>query len=106
LLDAAGVPAGPLLDIAAMQANPQTLAREMVVAVTHEGLGSVKTLGLPVKFSETPGRVAIGAPVFGQHSREILREHGFAEADIAALIRQGVVGAPGEEVEDGCGRNG
>jgi crotonobetainyl-CoA:carnitine CoA-transferase CaiB-like acyl-CoA transferase len=106
LLDAAGVPAGPLLDIAAMQANPQTLAREMVVAVTHERLGSVKTLGLPVKFSETPGRVALGAPVFGQHSREILREHGFAEADIAALIRQGVVGVPGEEVEDGCGRNG
>jgi crotonobetainyl-CoA:carnitine CoA-transferase CaiB-like acyl-CoA transferase len=43
--------------------DPQTLAREMVVAVKHSGLGAVKTLGLPVKFSATPG-VCTGAPLY------------------------------------------
>ena len=59
-LEAAGVPAGPVLDIAEMHADPQTLAREMVVETQHPGVGPVKTIGLPIKFSETPGGVRHG----------------------------------------------
>jgi crotonobetainyl-CoA:carnitine CoA-transferase CaiB-like acyl-CoA transferase len=90
--DAAGLPAGPVLDIAQMQEDPQTLAREMVTSVDHPTIGPLKTLGLPVKFSATPGSVNQAAPLLGQHSREVLREHGFQEGDIEELIRQGVVG--------------
>ena len=61
--EAAGLPAGPVRSILEMQADPQTLARRMVVVTEHAKLGPVKTLGLPVKFSETPGEVASGAPI-------------------------------------------
>jgi crotonobetainyl-CoA:carnitine CoA-transferase CaiB-like acyl-CoA transferase len=87
-LEAAGVPAGPVNDIAQVHADPQVLARDMVVEVEHRTLGPVKTLGLPVKFSRTPGGPRFGAPVYGQHSREILEQHGFAGAEIEALIAQ------------------
>ena len=56
-LDAAGIPAGPINDIAAMAADPQTLAREMVVELDHPRAGKTHALGLPIKFSETPGKV-------------------------------------------------
>ncbi|HUE45496.1 MAG TPA: CaiB/BaiF CoA-transferase family protein, partial [Aestuariivirgaceae bacterium] len=90
-LEAAGVPAGPVNDIAQVHADPQVLARDMVVKVEHQTLGTVKTLGLPVKFSRTPGGPKFGAPVYGQHSREILEQHGFARAEIEALIASGAI---------------
>jgi len=93
--EAAGVPAGPVLSIAEMHADPQTLARDMVVEVEHARAGAVRTLGLPVKFSATPGSVRSGAPLYGEHSRAILREHGYAEETIEALIAQGAVVAAG-----------
>ena len=93
-LEAAGVPAGPVLDIAEMQADPQTLAREMVVETTHPVAGRVKTIGLPLKFSETPGSVRRPAPAFGQHTREVLREHGFSDAEIDEMAAQGAIQTP------------
>ena len=89
--EALGVPAGPVYDVLEMQADPQVQAREMVVEVEHATLGPVKTLGLPVKFSDTPGAVLTGAPVYGQHTREVLREHGFAAAEIEALLAEGAI---------------
>jgi crotonobetainyl-CoA:carnitine CoA-transferase CaiB-like acyl-CoA transferase len=80
-----GVPAGPVLDIKQMHRDPQTAAREMLVEVTHPRAGQVKTIGLPVKFSATPGKVASAAPLLGEHSRDILAEHGYAAAEIDAL---------------------
>ena len=71
------MPCGPVNDMLQALADPQTLAREMVVEVEHSTLGRVKTIGLPVKFSETPGKVRKGAPLYGEHTRAILREYGF-----------------------------
>ncbi len=90
-LEAAGVPAGPVLDVAEMQRDPQTRARSMVTKVPHSRLGAVETLGLPVKFSVTPGAVARGAPLYGEHTREVLAEAGYAAAEIEALIEEGAV---------------
>ncbi|NJO36756.1 MAG: CoA transferase [Rhizobiales bacterium] len=89
--EAVGVPAGPVYDVLQMQADPQVQAREMVTKVTHQRLGEVKTIGLPVKFSDTPGKVARGAPTYGQHSREVLKEAGFGDAELAALLAEGAV---------------
>jgi crotonobetainyl-CoA:carnitine CoA-transferase CaiB-like acyl-CoA transferase len=90
-LDRAGVPAGPVLTIGEMHAHPHTLAREMVVEVDHARAGPVKALGLPVKFSRTPGKVESGAPLLGQHSREVLAEIGYAPAEIEGLMAEGSV---------------
>ncbi|WP_457104308.1 CaiB/BaiF CoA transferase family protein [Methylobacterium sp. P5_C11] len=90
-LEAGGVPAGPVLDVNAMHRDPQTLARDMVVEVEHPRVGRMKTLGLPVKFSDTPGRVHGPAPLLGEHSRAILAEVGYSAAEIDGLIARGVV---------------
>jgi crotonobetainyl-CoA:carnitine CoA-transferase CaiB-like acyl-CoA transferase len=90
-LDAAGVPAGPVLNVNEMHKDPQSVARDMVVEVDHAQVGPVKTLGIPVKFSETPGRVAEAAPVYGQHTREVLAEYEYGDEDIEKLISSGAV---------------
>ncbi len=87
----AGVPAGPVLDIPQMLAHPQTAARDMVPDVMHPIAGRMRTLGLPVKFSETPGGVLHAAPRFGEHTREVLAEFGFEPDVIESLIRCGAV---------------
>jgi crotonobetainyl-CoA:carnitine CoA-transferase CaiB-like acyl-CoA transferase len=63
----------------------------MVVEVEHATLGPVRTIGLPVKFSDTPGEVARGAPLYGQHTCEVLREHGFADDEIDNLLVEGAI---------------
>ena len=90
LLDA-GVPTGPVLNVNQVHENPHTLARDMIVEIEHSRLGPVKTIGLPVKFSETPGRVATGAPVYGQHTREVLAEYGYDQTAVEELITGGAV---------------
>jgi crotonobetainyl-CoA:carnitine CoA-transferase CaiB-like acyl-CoA transferase len=93
LLEEKGVPCGPVNTMLQALSDPQTLAREMVVEVEHTTLGPVKTLGLPVKFSQTPGKVRSGAPLYGEHTREILAEYGFSSDEIDAFAREGVVTA-------------
>ncbi|MGA7792926.1 MAG: CoA transferase [Candidatus Acidiferrales bacterium] len=93
-LEESGVPAGPVLNIAQMHADPQTLAREMIVETTHPTAGKVKAIGLPIKFSDTPGGVRKPAPLFGEHTREVLREHGFSDAEIDRMAELGAIQMP------------
>ncbi|MBE0452984.1 MAG: CoA transferase [Roseovarius sp.] len=93
-MEHAGLPAGPVLDILQMQADPQAHARDMIVEVDHPVAGPVKTLGHPVKFSETPASIHRPAPVLGQHSREVLQEAGYVPDEIEAMIASGAVITP------------
>jgi crotonobetainyl-CoA:carnitine CoA-transferase CaiB-like acyl-CoA transferase len=90
-LDAKGVPCGPVQDMLTALSDPQTIARQMVVEVEHSTLGPVKTVGLPVKFSETPGSLRKGAPRFGEDTRDVLREAGFGDAEIAGFEKEGAI---------------
>jgi crotonobetainyl-CoA:carnitine CoA-transferase CaiB-like acyl-CoA transferase len=90
-LAAVGVPAGPVLSVAEMHRHPQVQAREMVTEVEHEAAGRHPTIGLPVKLSRTPGGVRRGAPVLGQHTRDVLAEAGYADSEIEALAAAGAV---------------
>lgn len=91
LLEEGGFPAGPVQSIAAMHADPHTIARDMVPLTEHPVAGPTQCIGLPVKFSETPGRVAAPAPLLGQHNREILGEAGYDPREIDDLIAAGVL---------------
>jgi crotonobetainyl-CoA:carnitine CoA-transferase CaiB-like acyl-CoA transferase len=88
-LEAEGVPCGRINSIAAMAADPQALARDMVVELEHPRAGRTRALGLPIKLSRTPGKVSRPAPVLGQHTREVLAEFGFSASEIEALVASG-----------------
>ena len=87
----AGVPAGPVADVREMLEHPQTTARDMVIEVEHANVGEMKTIGFPIKFSASLSSVARGAPTLGQHTREVLREHGYKDEGIEELAAAGVI---------------
>jgi crotonobetainyl-CoA:carnitine CoA-transferase CaiB-like acyl-CoA transferase len=89
-LEKGGVPAGPVASIGEMLDLPQTRARDMLIEVEHSKLGPVRTIGFPVKFSETPVSVERGAPLLGEHTPEVLAELGYTDEEIVELIRSGV----------------
>jgi crotonobetainyl-CoA:carnitine CoA-transferase CaiB-like acyl-CoA transferase len=96
LCEKAGIPCGPILDVADALTHPQTLARNMVVPVEHPKAGAMRTLGVPVRLSETPGAVTKAAPLLGQHTRATLRELlALSDDDFSALEKEGVVRGPG-----------
>jgi formyl-CoA transferase/CoA:oxalate CoA-transferase len=90
-LNEAGVPAGPVLDVAEVFADPQVLARNLLVELPHPELGTFRTTGLPVRLSRTPGRIERRPPLHGEHSDEVLRECGLDPDEIASLREAGVV---------------
>jgi crotonobetainyl-CoA:carnitine CoA-transferase CaiB-like acyl-CoA transferase len=91
-LNAAGIPTGPVLDMAQVFADPQVLARKMLVEMPHPEVGTYKTTGLPVKLSSTPGAITRRPPLLGEHTDEVLAaELGLDAAAIADLRARGVV---------------
>ncbi len=102
VFDAAGVPAGPVHSIAEALSHPQTLARGMVVEQVHPQAGPVKTVGMPVKLSATPAHYHRAAPRLGEDSIKILGEFGFEQAQIDALIEQGVVRDVSQQQDQGA----
>ena len=85
-LEAAGIPCGPINDYAEAFADPQVRARDMVVEVDHPTLGRLRTLGSPVKMSETSPVVRRRAPLLGEHTREVLREAGCTDDELSEIL--------------------
>jgi formyl-CoA transferase/CoA:oxalate CoA-transferase len=90
-LNGAGVPAGPVLDIAQVFADPQVLARGLLVELPHPEVGTFRTTGLPVKLSRTPGGIERRPPLHGEHTDEVLAESGLDSGEIASLRSAGVI---------------
>ena len=91
ILEEARVPHGPINSVDMVVADPQVLAREMVVDVAHPVAGDTKLPGIPIKMDLTPGEIKTPAPTLGQHTQEILTELlGYDAEKIARLEEEGI----------------
>jgi crotonobetainyl-CoA:carnitine CoA-transferase CaiB-like acyl-CoA transferase len=90
-LDAAEVPCSAVQTIDQVLADPQILARDMVIEQEHPVLGKVKLANLPFHFSDCDTTPKMPAPLLGQHNRTIAASLGYSDADIATMIQDGVL---------------
>lgn len=95
LLRAADIWCGPVYGYADLVEDEQIKHNGTFVEYDHPTEGHVKTPGFPIRFSKTPSTVDRGAPVVGQHSRDVLIEAGYDDAAIEALIAKGAVAENG-----------
>ncbi len=86
------VPVGKVYTFDEVFNDPQVLHRQMVQEVEHPTLGKVKQPGIAIKLSETPGKVRSLAPIFGEHTEEILRELGYTKPQIGELRKSNIIG--------------
>jgi alpha-methylacyl-CoA racemase len=81
----------PVLDLDEALASELTREREMVVELDQPEIGPVRLLGMPVKFSRTPGDATRPAPALGEHTEEVLREAGL---DVEEMLTSGSAAGP------------
>ncbi len=84
----------PVLDVGEALDSELVRARGMVSSIEQPGLGTVRQLGVPVKLSRTPGDPTRPAPAFGEHTGEVLREAGYSDEEIAAMVESGAAAGP------------
>jgi crotonobetainyl-CoA:carnitine CoA-transferase CaiB-like acyl-CoA transferase len=90
-LEAAGVPCGPINDLAEVFADPQVRSRQMTVEVAHPLAGSVRLVASPLKLSRTPVQYRRAPPLLGADTEAVLGEFGFDAAAIADLRLAGAI---------------
>ena len=87
----AGIPAGPIYSVAEALADPQAQARGMTLEYEYPGVGKVRALGNPVKFSKTPARLRKVPPRLGEDSEKILSELGYAPEQVRIFFDRNIV---------------
>lgn len=92
LLLAEDIWCAPVYTFAELERDPQVAHNDMIVGYDHPTAGEVRTLGIPIQFSGTPGDIRLPAPLLGEHTDAILTEYGgYSGDDLAALHDQGAV---------------
>jgi crotonobetainyl-CoA:carnitine CoA-transferase CaiB-like acyl-CoA transferase len=91
MLNEAGVPCSPVMNLEQVFADAQTIDQHAVVTVDHPRHGAVAMLGSALHVDDSPLPVRHPAPELGGHTGEVLRDLGFSAAEIDQLRAQGVV---------------
>lgn len=91
----AAIPCGPVNNMQSLFADPQVLHRGMLAEVPHPTIGTLRLVGIPIKYSETPAAIRLPPPLLGEHTDEVLVEVlGYGSEQIEGLRREGVTGGP------------
>jgi formyl-CoA transferase len=91
ILNAAGVPCGPIYTMDQVFADEQVKHLGVATPVVHPKLGTIHLLGQAVKLSRTPAAIAAASPERGEHSAEVLREAGYSAAEIEQFKTKGII---------------
>jgi formyl-CoA transferase len=91
VLNAAGVPCGPIYSLDQVFADPQVQHLQAAATVKHPVLGEIRVVNQAVGLSRTPATMASPPPEIGQHTDEVLAEAGYSAAEIAALHKNKVI---------------
>jgi len=86
------IPVGKVYTLDEAFSDQQLIQRKTVVEIDDAAVGRVRQVGIPIKLSETPGKIRSLSPFFGQHTQEILLELGYSQERISDLYRKGIVG--------------
>lgn len=91
-LEQAGIPCGPVNNIAQAAGDPQIAARDMIIDVRHPEAGKFRVVNTPFKFSRTPYKVDKASPELGEHTRDVLSQLlGMTHEEISGLQDSGVI---------------
>jgi len=93
LLRDAGVPCGEIQDYGEVFGDPHLEARSFFADLPHPRLGTVRGLGTPLRFESSPARIGRAGPLLGEHTRDVLAQASYDDAEIARLIAENVVRA-------------
>jgi crotonobetainyl-CoA:carnitine CoA-transferase CaiB-like acyl-CoA transferase len=93
LFDEHGIWAGPVYGYPDVPNDPQVKHNGSLLTYEHPTEGTVTTPGFPIKFTRTPSELRHPTPLTGQHTREVLREAGFSDERIDAMIASGSIAA-------------
>jgi crotonobetainyl-CoA:carnitine CoA-transferase CaiB-like acyl-CoA transferase len=91
ILNAAGVPAGPILNVKESFENEQVKTLPMVQPIEHPTMGTIKILGFGVNLERTPAKMRSATPELGEHTREVLKELGYKPEQIKELQKAGAI---------------
>jgi formyl-CoA transferase len=97
LLEEAGVPCAPIQDYGQVFSDAHLLARGFFWEAPHPTLGEVRQLGSPMRFSESPTRRGRAGPLFGEDSEAVIRDLGYDQEEVEALVSEGVIRTPAQE---------
>jgi len=90
LFDDAGIPCAPVHTLGEMSAHPHTEASGMVLRYEHHHFGPLKGVAQPLRFDGERCPQRLAPPLVGEHTAEVLREIGWSESDIQALLARGL----------------
>ena len=97
IINAAGVPCGPVLNLREALDHPTTRALGIVQSVDHPQLGSIEILGKAITVGDDPRSIELPPPLLGEHTSQVLAEYGFDDDVIAQLLAAGVIADAPEE---------
>jgi crotonobetainyl-CoA:carnitine CoA-transferase CaiB-like acyl-CoA transferase len=90
-LQQVGVPIGILSTVAEVPDNPQVQFRHLIDEFCYPGIGRVKAVKTPIMVDGTLPEARMQAPRIGEHTVEVLKEHGYSDSDIRGFISHGIV---------------